>query len=504
MALREILAAFSFKVDKKPLEAANTSIDKTIGLMRQAAPIIAAGFAVRAVTNFTSEMIRLGDEVGKTAARIGVSVNDLQGLQFAANRAGVDTAAFNTSLQRLQRSATESTQGNQTYARSFQQLGVNVRDANGEMLGGRELIIEMARGLQQVENPTERAALAMQTMGRSGAAMIPLLANGAEGVEELLERFDELGGGMGEDFVRQAEAAQDAMTDYDTAMTSFKSKLAVVLLPAITSLVTGFSNLVAAATQSESAMNAIKVSLAVLGAAIAIFAIKAAASFLAAFAVPIGIALLIGVIAGLIFLFIDDIVTWVQGGKSVFGEFFSSVGDGLEMLAGSFGTWVGDTLSEVDDWLDQNVDGWAEWSEEVEKTLGGVSEFWSGDFMNEIDIALDWLWEQLTEWGEGISEWFSDVFGGIGDFFSETFDSIGEFFGGDSDEVAARVSSIRADRSVGAGSGSGTTNNNTTSNTISVSGTGDPNAVAGRVMRTLDERDRAARRSAMAAVSQGA
>ncbi|GAB5541374.1 MAG: hypothetical protein SangKO_011340 [Sandaracinaceae bacterium] len=161
------------------------------------------------------------------------------------------------SFMRLQRAAFDASRGSRTQAEAFGALGVQLRDGNGQLLAADELMRQMARGMAGLEDETAKVALAQTLMGRSGARLLPLLNGGEEGAEALLERFRELGGGLSADFVVSAEAAQDAITDWNTATLSFKSQLGAAFLPTLTRVllaVTEYGTLIASAVRRSNAV----------------------------------------------------------------------------------------------------------------------------------------------------------------------------------------------------------------------------------------------------------
>lgn len=325
MSLRDVLADLRIRVrGGEQLRAANRSVGTFIAGVRSALPQLgafaasmASALAVREVAQFTTELIDLGDELGKTSQQLGLSTDQLQAWRFAADRAGVDGRAMSQSFMRLQRAAFEASRGSAQYVEAFRQLGVTVDDGNGNLLEADQLMTQMARGMGALDDETRKVALAQTLMGRSGARLLPLLNGGEEGVADLLQRFRELGGGLSADFVVNAEAAQDALTDWNTATLSFKSQLGAALLPTLTrvlNVVTEWSVSIGAALRRS---NALEVGLWALVAVLGALAIAFAVAFLP---------LTLGVIGfGLLILLIDDLIVAFQGGESAVGSLIDEI-----------------------------------------------------------------------------------------------------------------------------------------------------------------------------------
>ena len=171
MALREIGLALGINVDKQGEQAAVGAMDK----IKKAAALAAGAFAAfkgaKIIKGIVDEVRVMADEIGKTSTQLGFGVEALQEFRFAADLAGVSGSEFSDTVKKLQKNAFEAADGNIIFAETFKSLGVNVNDSNGELKSGEQLIIEMADGMAGLDNETERVAIAMRLMGRSGGKL---------------------------------------------------------------------------------------------------------------------------------------------------------------------------------------------------------------------------------------------------------------------------------------------------------------------------------------------
>ncbi len=320
--LREILARFGIQVDSKPLTKANTMIGGAIGQLRALGGVLAGAFLVRAISGFVSEMITLGDTVAKTAKQIGVSTDDLQAWEFAAERSGASAGSLVKGLRRLQKNVVDAGAGLTTAVRAFDRLGIAFRDADGNSRQIADILPELADRFANMESATERSATAQELFGRAGNELLPLLTAGSAGLQELRERFEELGGGLSTEFLGNAEAAQDAITDFDLASRGLKSTIAVEVLPTFTRWAVKMADIVAwlrTATEGTSVWKVALIGLASVAGVVAV-------AMIAAFAKPIAVVLLAAAAITGVILVIDDLVNFIQGNQSVFGQFLEAMG----------------------------------------------------------------------------------------------------------------------------------------------------------------------------------
>jgi len=146
-----------------------------------AASLVGAG-----VTLAIRGQLTASDELGKTAQALGVPVEALSQLQHAASMSGASITGLETGLRRLSANMVE-------FPDKFSDLGIAVRDANGEIRPTSDVMADLADVMNSMPDGAEKTALAMDLMGRSGAELIPMFNGGAAGLRKMMEEADRLG-----------------------------------------------------------------------------------------------------------------------------------------------------------------------------------------------------------------------------------------------------------------------------------------------------------------------
>lgn len=182
--------------------------------------VVGAAAAGAALAGAALTAARYGDELAKASDKTGVAVEDLARLRYAAEQSGVSFGQLEGAMARMARTAADASRGTGDAALAYQALGINVMDASGQLRGGQELFQEIAQRLSEIQSPSERAAQAMRIFGRSGAELLPLLNQGAAGIDELSERAEKLGLVMDEESARAAERFNDALNDLKLGLRS--------------------------------------------------------------------------------------------------------------------------------------------------------------------------------------------------------------------------------------------------------------------------------------------
>lgn len=177
-----------------------------------------------------------GDEIAKTAERIGFGVEALQEFRYAADRSGVSAGTFDTAMQRFGRRAAEAANGTGEAREALKKLGLELTDAQGKMRPVEDLFLDAADALSKIEDPLTRNALAMKLFDSEGVKLVQMMKDGSAGIEELREEARQMGLVLSEDAARGAESFIDAQTNLSAAMSGLKNIIGAELMPVFTDL----------------------------------------------------------------------------------------------------------------------------------------------------------------------------------------------------------------------------------------------------------------------------
>lgn len=197
-----------------------------------------------AITGAVQATVDLGDETAKTADKLGVSIEALQELRFAAERSGIAAGTFDVALQRFTRRAAEAAQGTGEARAALKQLGVQLQDSNGQLRPAEDLLGDVADAFAAIPSQSEKVRLAFKLFDTEGVALVNLLNEGSISLNEFRERARQLGGVISEDTARAAEKFKDAQTDLNQAITGVRVAILSDLLPALTDLARGFTDFI--------------------------------------------------------------------------------------------------------------------------------------------------------------------------------------------------------------------------------------------------------------------
>lgn len=191
----------------------------------------AAATAAGAMTLAVKGTIDAADEMSKASAKIGVPIEELSRLKYAADLSGVSFEGLQTAVGRLSRVMNDAKNGSKEAVDTFAQLGISATNADGSLKSASQVLQEVSDKFASMPEGAEKTALAMELMGRSGANMIPLLNGGSEALAKLMGEADQFGQVFTQTMGSQAEAFNDNISRLQGAFGNLAARLATELLP---------------------------------------------------------------------------------------------------------------------------------------------------------------------------------------------------------------------------------------------------------------------------------
>ena len=225
-------------MDKMGKQAAKTAKDvntlKNIAIgavLAKGAMAAANAFrsASSAVAGYVSSIRQTADASGKLAARLGMSVESLQGLQMAAQMAGVSD--LTPVLQKMSITLGQAASGAKPAMEALAGIGLSIDDLAG--MSPDEQFKAIAAAINAIPDPAARAAAAVRIFGEQGVALLPLMA---QNLEEVQARMERLGAVLSADQTEAIEGMNDALTMVQATFEGIIGQVVGNLAPVVTAL----------------------------------------------------------------------------------------------------------------------------------------------------------------------------------------------------------------------------------------------------------------------------
>jgi hypothetical protein len=173
----------------------------------------------------------------------------------------------------------EAAGGSKEQVESFSRLGVAVKDAAGQLRPTEEVLLDLADAFAAMPDGAEKSALAVKLFGKSGVELIPFLNQGRAGIEQLKQKFKELGLEISGDTARAAEKFNDTLDTVKQALQGIAMKVAEAALPALQRLADA---LVVLASHGDVIISTLRILGEILIAVLAVKGVAAVAKLLEA------------------------------------------------------------------------------------------------------------------------------------------------------------------------------------------------------------------------------
>jgi hypothetical protein len=222
----------SSKLDKGLKDASRKLQSWGSSLVAVGSAVFAAGLAIDAAFDATAlAFTHAGIEAGKMAARTGVGVEEITALGYAAERTGGSVEGLETALFRMERTVTGAMDGSREAADALRALGLSA----GQLvrLTPDQQFKAFAEAISRIPNTAEQAARAQKVFGRGVLDILPLLKQGASGIEEFERRARELHLPISADEVKTAREFHGLMVDLKGSLQRVAYEVGKVALPAL-------------------------------------------------------------------------------------------------------------------------------------------------------------------------------------------------------------------------------------------------------------------------------
>lgn len=180
--------------------------------------------------------VEYGTQLEILHQKSGMSVEDLSQLEYAARQNRVSTESLTIGIQHLSRGMEEAEKRTGPAYDALKALGVNATDANGRLRPTGDVLEEVATKFHGMEDGAGKTAIAMDLFGRSGANLIPLLNQGAAGIDAFKRQADQLGLTMSGQDVEATKKYFDVMERFHSEMSALGRDLSLVIIPVLTKL----------------------------------------------------------------------------------------------------------------------------------------------------------------------------------------------------------------------------------------------------------------------------
>ena len=155
---------------------------------------LAAGLGAIRFAQATKDALNFGAQLEITSQKIGVTVESLQAFRIAAeSAAGVQSNVMDMALQRFSRRVGEAQKNTGELKGSLQELGIDLKNADGSFKSVEEVLFEYADGVAAAGNASEQLLFAFKAFDSEGAVLVGILKEGGAALRDQYNKALESG-----------------------------------------------------------------------------------------------------------------------------------------------------------------------------------------------------------------------------------------------------------------------------------------------------------------------
>jgi hypothetical protein len=190
---------------------------------------LATTISVGAVVEGFRRIVGALDDLDEASQALGVGAVALAEYRRAANESGIASEKFDAALTKLNVKLVDAAGGGKESVAAFKTLGIELRSSSGQLKTTEEVLGEVANKFQSYRDGAEKSALAVALFGKAGAAMIPFLNQGADGLRKMT--------GVSEEALAAARKLQAQFDTLKGGLQDLGTAIAVGVMPFLSKMI---------------------------------------------------------------------------------------------------------------------------------------------------------------------------------------------------------------------------------------------------------------------------
>ena len=202
----------------------NKSVAALQDYAKKAGAAIVAGTTAVAtgLSALTLKSALAADDLNTLAKQSGFSTADIQKWQYASDLIDVSIDDIVKSAAKMKKNMISTSS---TTVDAWNQLGIKVKDSNGQLRNSTTVFYETLTALSKVQNETERDTLAMTLFGKSADSLAGIVDDGGAALQELAGKAEKAGVILSQDTLDSANALNDKVDTLKATVKGFAGKV---------------------------------------------------------------------------------------------------------------------------------------------------------------------------------------------------------------------------------------------------------------------------------------
>ncbi|WP_342114591.1 hypothetical protein [Pseudoduganella sp. OTU4001] len=191
---------------------------------------LGVGISAGGLAAIVKNAIDAADHLNDLSKKTGIAVETLGGIGFAAKQAGADLDSVAKAMGKFNLQIADAAGGGKETSAAFRALGIEIKDSAGKLRGADELLVDVAKRFEGLEDGPAKAALANKLFTKSYADLLPLLDDGAQSLRDNIAYYQKYSG-VTTEIAERSDKFNDALAKIGLLSGAAGNQIAAELLP---------------------------------------------------------------------------------------------------------------------------------------------------------------------------------------------------------------------------------------------------------------------------------
>jgi hypothetical protein len=224
--------------DLDNLTDAGKKTESSLGNLKDKAALVGTALAAAAAAGaaMVKAQIDVADSASKASQAAGTTVEQYTRLNYAMSLSVDGGGDLSQTMLFLNKAIAGASDGAKNNIDTFNRLGVAYQNSDGTLRNSADVMMDVADKFAEMDDGAQKAQIATELFGKSGADLIPMLNGGSAGLKEMGDQADRLGVTLDGNTARAAEQFNDNITILKSGVQGFANQVMKGLLPALNNL----------------------------------------------------------------------------------------------------------------------------------------------------------------------------------------------------------------------------------------------------------------------------
>lgn len=221
----------------KAVETSKIHFDSIASAAKAATAALAGLFALEKIEEGIKQATEYADSMAHLSRQTGQTVEQLSAMSYALKLNDTAMEDYQEGIKKLSKNMVGADDANSQAAKTFADLGVKVRGADGAMRDSQAVFLDVADKIAAMKDGAEKTALEMELFGKSaGPRLQEMLNTGRAGITQLTDEAQKMGAVISTDTANAAADLKDSMERLHVAQQGIYMQMATELLPVFKNL----------------------------------------------------------------------------------------------------------------------------------------------------------------------------------------------------------------------------------------------------------------------------